>query len=39
VTHNHLFASIADLIAAVEQFFADLDTHPAEVLSIIGNPQ
>jgi putative transposase len=39
VTHNHLFASIADLLAAVEQFFAELGKSPADVLSVIGNPQ
>lgn len=39
VTHNHLFASITDLVAAVEQFLTDLDSHRAEVLSVIGNPQ
>ena len=39
VTHNHLFECIADLVAAVEQFLTDLDDRPAEVLSVIGNPQ
>ncbi len=39
VTHNHLFEGIADLVAAVEQFFADLSGSPAVVLSVIGNPQ
>ena len=36
VTHNHLFESIAALITAVEQFFAELDKQPATVLSVIG---
>jgi transposase len=36
VTHNHLFESIAALITAVERFFAELDTQPATVLSVIG---
>lgn len=39
VTHNHMFASIADLIAAVEQFFADMNKDRSAVLSVIGNPQ
>jgi putative transposase len=39
VTHNHLFSSIADLIAAVEQFFTDMNNNRAEVLSVIGNSQ
>lgn len=36
VTHNHLFASIGELVEAVDAFFARLDSHPAEVLSVIG---
>jgi transposase len=36
VTHNHLFDSIDTLVEAVEAFFAGLDSHPAEVLSVIG---
>jgi transposase len=36
VTHNHLFESIGALVEAVEAFFARLDSHPAEVLSVIG---
>jgi hypothetical protein len=36
VTHNHLFDSVGTLIEAVEAFFAGLDWHPAEVLSVIG---
>lgn len=36
VTHNHLFESVAALVAAVEQFFAELDHQPATVLSVIG---
>jgi transposase len=36
VTHNYLFESVAALIAAVEQFFAELDNQPATVLSVIG---
>jgi transposase len=36
VTHNHLFASLTQLVEAVEQFFGHLDQHPAEVLSVIG---
>lgn len=39
VTHNHLFACIADLVAAVEQFLTGLNDRRAEVLSVIGNPQ
>lgn len=36
VTHNHLFQSVGALIEAVEAFFADLDSRPTEVLSVIG---
>jgi len=36
VTHNHLFASLGQLVEAVEQFFDYLTQHPAEVLSVIG---
>lgn len=36
VTHNHLFESIGALVEAVEAFFIRLDSHPAEVLSVIG---
>lgn len=36
VTDNHLFESVAALIAAVEQFFAELDNQPATVLCDIG---
>ena len=36
VTHNHLFESVGALVEAVEAFFARLDSHPAEVLSVIG---
>lgn len=36
VTHNHLFESVGTLVEAVEAFFARLDLHPAEVLSVIG---
>ena len=36
VTHNHLFESIGTLVEAVEAFFARLDSHPTEVLSVIG---
>jgi putative transposase len=39
VTHNHLFACIADLVAAVDEFLTDLDSRRSEVLSVIGNPQ
>lgn len=39
VTHNHLFASITELIEAVEQFFRDLDGRWAEVRSLIGHPE
>ncbi len=39
VTHNHLFDGIANLVAAVEKFFTDLDGRRSEVLSVIGNPQ
>jgi len=38
VTHNHLFDSVNTLVEAVEAFFAGLDSHPAEVLSVIGVP-
>lgn len=38
VTHNHLFASLEELVAAVRQFFTDLANDPAKVLAIIGNP-
>ncbi len=36
VTHNCLFESVAALVAAVEQFFVELDNQPATVLSVIG---
>jgi transposase len=36
VTHNHLFDSVSTLIEAVEAFFTQLDSNPAEVLSVIG---
>jgi hypothetical protein len=36
VTHNHLFDSIDALVEAVEDFLAGLDSHPAEVFSVIG---
>lgn len=36
VTHNHLFESFGALLEAVEAFFVRLDSHPAEVLSVIG---
>jgi putative transposase len=36
VTHNYLFESVAALVAAVEQFFTELDHQPATVLSVIG---
>ena len=39
VTHNHLFDSIDTLVEAVEAFFARLDSHPAEVLSVIGRSE
>jgi transposase len=39
VTHNHLFACVADLVAAVDQFLIDLDSRRPEVLPVIGNPQ
>jgi putative transposase len=39
VTHNHLFDCIADLVAAVDEFLADLDSRRSEVLSVIGNPR
>ncbi len=39
VTHNHLFESVAALVAAVDQFFADLDRQPATVLSVIGSAE
>jgi hypothetical protein len=37
VTHNHLFASIEELLEAARQFSADLATDRTLVLSIIGN--
>lgn len=37
VTHNHLFPSIEALVVAVEHFFAHLDEHPPEVLTVIGH--
>jgi len=37
VTHNHLYASITQLLEAVEAFFRRLDDNLAEVLSVIGN--
>jgi len=37
VTHNHLFASVDELVRAVSQFFADLADDPGRVLSIIGS--
>ena len=36
VTHNYLFASIEKLVAAVKQFFKDMDSHRTETLSVIG---
>jgi hypothetical protein len=39
VTHNRLFDSVGTLIEAVEAFFAGLDLHPAEVLSVIGGSE
>ncbi len=36
VTHNHLFDSVNTLVEAVEASFAGLDSHPVEVLSVIG---
>ena len=39
VTHNHLFESVSTLVDAVEAFFVRLDSHPAEVLSVIGCPE
>ncbi len=39
VTHNHLFASMAKLIEAVEAFFQYYTQHHAEVLSIIGHSE
>ena len=36
VTHNHLFASIDELVAEVHEFFSDLANDSATVLSIIG---
>ena len=39
VTHNHLFESVSTLVQAVEAFFVRLDSHPAEVLSVIGCPE
>jgi DDE superfamily endonuclease len=38
VTHHHLFDSVGTLIEAGEAFFVRLDSHPAEVLSVIGVP-
>ena len=36
VTRNHLFDSVNTLVEAVNAFFAGLDSHPAEVLSVTG---
>jgi putative transposase len=36
VTHNHLFASVTELIEAVEAFFARRDQMPERVLCVIG---
>ncbi len=36
VTHNDLFESVAALVAAVEQFFGEIDHQPTTVLSVIG---
>ena len=37
VTHNQLFASIDAVVAAVDDFFNQLDATPANVLSVIGH--
>jgi hypothetical protein len=37
VTHNHLFASIEAVVAAVDRFFRQMDANPAAVLSTIGS--
>ena len=37
VTHNHLFASIEELVQAVKQFFTNLAADRGSVLSIIGS--
>jgi len=39
VTHNHLYASITQLLEAVEAFFRRLDDNLAETLSVIGNSE
>jgi hypothetical protein len=39
VTHNHLFTGLTELVAAVEQFFRDLDSRLADVRALIGNPE
>jgi transposase len=36
VTHNHLFASIENLVDAALEFLKSLNEKPAEVLSVIG---
>lgn len=36
VTHNHLYASIEQLVEAVLDFLTTLNKNPAEVLSVIG---
>jgi transposase len=37
VTHNHLFASIEELLSAVREFLHELTSDEARVLSIIGS--
>lgn len=39
VTHNHLYATITELLEAVETFFQNLIACPTHVLSLIGNPE
>jgi putative transposase len=39
VTHNHLYATMAELLEAVGRFFQNLITCPMHVLSLIGNSE
>ena len=39
VTHNHLYATMTELLEAVETFFQDLIACPTHVLSLIGNSE
>ena len=39
VTHNHLYASMTELLEVVETSFQDLIACPTHVLSLIGNSE